>query len=222
MFHHHVVGLLHENYLHHQQAILQIVKTREGLEIINYGKVIYSSLYSKKIPVLNSERDLTFQKILESGARRPETEFLHRQSFSEEFRHLPKIEINQVIFSKNNSISICKKISKIMMKNHDLPGIIPIKLRFIFFNQEENEVKIIAKLGISKFNGEEYQQEILLKTAENYVDFLVSIPLIEGAIHLDITAVSLQKFRLAHSSGKLYLMQDEKEWNLSLEFIKRE
>ena len=56
-----------------QQAILQIVKTRKGLEIINYGGVIYSSLYSKHIPSLDRQRDLTFQKILDHGSRTPKT-----------------------------------------------------------------------------------------------------------------------------------------------------
>jgi len=202
-----------------QQAILQIVKTRNGLEIANYGGVIYASLYSKDVPPLNPRKDLTFHKIHEYGARKPKSTFTQRQSFGEEFRHLPKIEINQIIFPENNSISICRKSSDFKTENHDLPVLIPMTLRFIFFNQEKNQVRISTELQVSKIINEEYRQEILLKTEENYVDFFISIPLIEGIVHLDITALSLQRFRLAHNSGKLYLMQDGDDWNFSLEFI---
>ena len=201
-----------------QQAILQIVKTREGLEIVNYGSVIYSPLYSKNIPDINLQRDLTFQKILDYGSRRPKAEFTHRGSFGEEFRHLPKIEMNQFVFSENNSISVCRKIADVDNPSQDDSVKVPLSLRVFFFNQEEKEIKIIGELRVSQ--DKEYRQEISLQTKENYVDFLISIPLIEGVIPFDFTAVSLQRFRLIHHTGKIYVMLDKEEWNISVEFIK--
>lgn len=204
------------------QKILQIIKKENSIEILNYGAVMFSDLYSTKVPKIDIELDLTIQKMIKLNQNISKQDLLTLPDFFLNHDLIPNLKISNIFFSETESIS-----QKLQRRNQspepDNSKFEKVKeiaknVEVVIFNPYKIPIEINLHFYFSACQNRKKHQKILLNPKNNTnITHQISIPLIENRFLLNIIATTMNSDNIFHQEIFLHLSQFDEGWIATLE-----
>lgn len=195
------------------QIIFQLINNDAKFNLINFGTVIFSPLYTENIPEINLTEDFTLRDLVIYAKKHPNEFIFKEKPFFEEFRQLPNLSIFQVKFQQNNEI-----FYSYSSKNDNLEHI-NLKISIYIKNPGKaisTKLQIFNEFAAHK---EIYPKISLYHGSDNLISFNINIPNKEGKYKYDLTVLSDDGYRLTNTKIIIYNVKNRDEMNLSIEMI---
>jgi protein-L-isoaspartate(D-aspartate) O-methyltransferase len=198
-----------------QQMIVQIIKEPTGLNVINYGGVIFQPLYANQLPPRSSE-DITFDKIQAKMKEdsNPEEIWNLTKSFFDEFLSMPKIQMENVVFAENEGIQL--SITQENMKKEDE---FPVRLRVYFYNQDEHSNRFRIQWQLNTLGQKGTTPWIDIDANDSGIwEITILIPLKQAEYQIAFSGIDDQQYRFFYAAADLVITpgNSAKEWNFSV------
>jgi Protein-L-isoaspartate(D-aspartate) O-methyltransferase (PCMT) len=214
-----------------QQIIFQIIKRKKEIEIVNFGSVIFQPLYFTEIPKIDKEKDITIETVIKNAREFTKPELIERKDFFEDFRHLPNLQLNQLVFNENSQILHSAEITKDVIKNL-VSQVVMVEgeLQEVALFKDELKISLYNPLSESfvlhslRIQSPETAQiieinDVLLEGEfSKNIEFLIEIPLAEGSYQLLITCIGPKNYRIVSGKAMIYVLKNEDIWDFSIEF----
>lgn len=213
-----------------QQLIFQIIKhdQYEDFEIINFGGVIFQPLYFNEIPPMDQFKDINLEKIILTAKNQVRPEMLEQKEFFEDFRYLPVLDFQQIVFGDSDSIikrisfaSINENFQQIVkkQKNDESQEVKSQKetIKILFYNPLEKPFEFIMQITFP-YVEEKQIIPIQAKPGNNQIELPLLIPLQQGNYILDLLAIGPKKYRISHVKAIIYVNKGKDEWDFSIEY----
>ncbi len=195
------------------QVIFQVIKMKTELRFINFGSVIFSHLYTTKFPPIDREKDYTLTKLITYAKKHPKEYIFKRKPFFEEYRHLPNIEIYQIVFQNTQQIYFSKNLDDKIPPNKKVQDSILLQLE----NPGNNCFIDIIIIGFKNDFILKKKKISIIPGSKNIIPVRVDLPINESDIIYDITILSQEGYRLTNIKLKIYLLINNRSLNYSLE-----
>ncbi len=216
------IMVFHPNH----QIILQICKKKKEIVILNYGSVIFSSLFANEVPKIDKDQDLTIQKVIKLNPNIKQPNILNLIDFFSNHKILPNLIVNNIYFSKNENISqkfVKKTNSKIKGKNLTKSEIeerlnISMSIDIVIFNPYKIPIDIYLNLKFPFLNHNEKKEKIILNPENNTnITFPLRLPFQECQYSLNLIATTMESYQIFSQSIKLNINEFIDGWIATLE-----
>lgn len=197
------------------QVIFQFIKQKKNYKLYNFGSVLFSPLFSQKIPKLDKVNDFTPKSLLKYAKQNPSDNILKINPFFEEYRQLPNIQLYQVLFKITNEIFLAQSKTK-DYNNYEYN----FQKVLLFLYNPDKQIEINIKIMDEPHNKTSVKsKQILSSKCENIVELDLKLYNIEGPTKYDITITNKDNFRLTNAKLIIHTIHNESEIQYSIELF---
>jgi protein-L-isoaspartate O-methyltransferase len=197
------------------QVIYQLVQRKNQFNIINFGSVIFSHLYTKNLPQMKIKEDFTVKTLINYAKKYPEKYIFKEKPFYEEYRNLPQLNLYQIHFDSTDKIYK----SYAHPEDGEFQNFLKDNLVIYIENPDSNiiEVNFILSGKKAKYYFEKKSISIY-PGHNNKIRFPIEFDLKDDVEIFDLTIESVDFYRIANGKLISYLLKTGNELNVSLEF----